>query len=301
MNKYCCFSMFHLIACILLQSNLYAKQENTNTTDINQPPSIGNFALPTAQQPSPLVSFGQNIVDRGQRQLFLEPTYIQAPMEHFTTATPSFLYGLYDTASLYISLPVAVSYREDTSHSSGLSDALIQLEYAFLETSNSRYTTQATFVTNTTLPTGSLEKSPPTGSGSPTFFLGTTYNFTSVNWYGFVSPGAIFTPKHNNFKPGAQYFYQFGLGRNIHSTPNQYIFAGLVEFNGIIAEKSSIFNQAIPDTGGKIFGVTPSLWFSTQHLTLQVGIGIPLVQHLNGDQEPNDYFLVGNIGWLFSP
>ena len=300
MKNYFCLLLFHLILLVLLPLNLYATNQEANTSDTSQPPSIGNFGLPSSQQPSPLVSFGQNIINEGQRQLFMEQTYIQAPLQHFTTGTPSFLYGLYDTASLFISLPVAMSYKQDQDHSSGVSDALIQLEYAFWNTSNSQYTTQATFVANATLPTGSLEKSPPTGVGSPTFFLGSTYNFTSVNWYGFVSPGVILTPMHNYFKPGTQYFYQFGLSRTLLSAPNKYIFATLVEVDGIITEKATLFGQSLPDSGGTILGITPSLWFSTKQLTLQLGVGLPLVQHLNGDQAQNNYILVGNVAWIFN-
>ncbi|CAM2801800.1 hypothetical protein [Legionella worsleiensis] len=296
-----CFNRFHFILLAFVSTCLCAKNENTNTVETHQPPKTGNFALPSAQQISPLVSFGQNIVDKGTKQVFMEPDYIQAPMEHYTTATPSFLYGLSDISSLFISVPAAINYKDDGAHSSGLSDALIQLEYSFFETSNRSYTTQATFVANATLPSGSIEKSPPTGSGSPTFLLGTTYNITTVNWYAFVSPGAILTTKKNNFKPGAQYLYQFGLGRTFLTATNKYIFAGLVEFNGIINEKSSLFNQALPDTGGKVLGVTPSLWFSNKQLILQFGVGFPLYQQLNGNQQPNNYILVGNAAWLFTP
>jgi hypothetical protein len=31
---------------------------------------VGNFALPTSQQPAPLIAFGQNILDKGELLLF---------------------------------------------------------------------------------------------------------------------------------------------------------------------------------------------------------------------------------------
>ena len=35
------------------------------------PPKIGNFKLPTSQQPAALFGFGGNIIDKGEIQTFL--------------------------------------------------------------------------------------------------------------------------------------------------------------------------------------------------------------------------------------
>ncbi len=39
----------------------------------NEPPSIGNFALPPSQQPGPFLSFGQSLIERINSNFMLHP------------------------------------------------------------------------------------------------------------------------------------------------------------------------------------------------------------------------------------
>lgn len=51
--------MFKLILIpILLAFSLFAEEE-------------GNFSLPSSQQPSGVFAFGGNVIDKGERQIFL--------------------------------------------------------------------------------------------------------------------------------------------------------------------------------------------------------------------------------------
>jgi hypothetical protein len=45
--------------------------------------------------------------------------------------------------------------------------------------------------------------------------------------------------------------------------------------------------------------ITPSLWISSEHLILQLGLGLPATQHLYGHQNKKDYLLAANLGWTF--
>lgn len=264
------------------------------------PPEEGNYALPTSQQPGPFLSFGQNIIDKNELQIFLTPNYFKAHSETFFTVSPSALYGITEDSSLYVIAPVAADFRSGDDHSSGAGDTLIQYEYAFYETSNSKYTGQATVVTNMTLPSGSFYKNPPTGFGAPSFFLGTTYNQMYVDWLWFVSSGAIIPTRHNGIRVGSQYLYQFGVGPTISAIPDKYILAGLLEFDGIYSEKNTVFNHYEPDTGGNVVSFTPSIWFSTPKFLFQLGVSFPLSQQLNGNQSLMQYSITGNVAWSFN-
>ena len=50
----------------------------------------GNLALPTSQQPSPLFCFGQNIVDKGDVQIFGDVDYLKGKNLKFSEFIPSF-------------------------------------------------------------------------------------------------------------------------------------------------------------------------------------------------------------------
>lgn len=284
----------------LLSLPIHAKDQILNSPQQNQPPKKGNFALGASQQPGPLISFGQNIIDKGQAQLLLEPTYLKTTSASFLAASPSFLYGLNDVASLLIVLPVALNYKSDTDHSSGVSDTTYQLEYAFYEHANYQYTQQATIVASASMPSGSIYKDPPTGTGAPALFLGTTYNMMFENWLWFTSPGIYIQSTYNQLKQGNLYLYQFGFNRVFFSKEDKYIFAGMLEFNGIYTEKSRFLGDFVPNTGGNVFGVTPSLWFSTNNFIAQLGVSLPMIQRLYGEQSKSDYFVSASCSWTFN-
>lgn len=262
----------------------------------NTPPSIGNFVLPPSQQPGPLVGFGENIVDENQKQLFLFADDYAGINKHFVDVVPGFLYGIKDNLSIFLNAPVAASYKENENHSAGFEDFLVQLEYAYYIQKSSTSEDQATIILGASAPTGSIQKNPATGYGSPSFFLGGTFNRTYVDWLFFASPGGVFTTAKNGTKTGNTYLYQFGFGRNIKDV-NGWILAWMAELDGYYSERSRISGIIDTDTGGNIIYLTPSLWASTKKIILQFGVGFPVTQHLYGDQKRDTYLLAANLGW----
>ncbi|ETO93115.1 hypothetical protein [Legionella oakridgensis] len=263
----------------------------------NQPPAEGNFALPAPQQPGPFLSFGQNIIGKNQIQIDFDPSYLYQTNSSFLALSTSFLYGLSDTASIFFTLPVAVKYTTGSNHSSGLSDVSLQGEYAFYDNSNSKSTQQATMVTAITFPTGSSTKNPPTGNDTYNFFIGGTYNQIFIDWSWFVSPGINWFAVKDHTLMGSQYLYQFGIGKNFQSQRDRFIWAGLLELDGVYSEKNKLFGKKDPNSGGNIVNITPSLWYSTQTLIIQAGIAFPLLQQWNGNQSKTNYYATATLTW----
>ncbi|WP_454784638.1 transporter [Legionella sp. WA2024007413] len=265
----------------------------------NEPPNIGNFALPPSQQPGPFLSFGQSLIEKGQMQFYVAPNYLKSRSEHFLSTPISFVYGLSDKASLLLSLPIAASYVSD-NHSSGIGDIYIQGEYAPYDNSTSKYAEQLTVVGGLSAPSGSFRKDPPTGFGAPSYFLGSTYNRMSVDWLWFAASGLTWIEKNGEVKLGTQYLYQSGLGRNIKSVTGKYIFFSLVEVHGVHMDKDKVSGEADPDTGGDLLLITPSLWFSTKKFFFQLGWSTPIYQALNGEQSKINYHINGVLGVTFN-
>lgn len=263
-----------------------------------EPPKIGNFALPVAQQPTPLLSFGQKVIGKNVTQVFLFSDDFVGVRKHFVDIIPELVYGITENSSIFIGAPIAASYRTDKDRSSGFEDALAQFEYAFYNKSTSKYIDQATIVAGITVPTGSAEKQPPTGVGSPSFFLGGTFNRFYPDWFVFTSDGAMLTTSHNGTKFGNTYLYQFGFGRNIFGSDREIV-AWLVEINGYYTEKNRIKGVIDPNSGGNVVYVTPSLFIATKHAIIQFGAGVPVTQNLFGVQGRDKYLLVTNFGWTF--
>lgn len=262
----------------------------------DEPPKLGNFALPTSQQPGPLLSYGQTNIGKNQIQPFLLTSEYKGVNQSYFSASPAVLIGITDNLTALLGVPIAVNYAAYGAHSSGIQDSLAGVEYAFYNKNYTCFSDQATVFSYLSFPTGSAQKNPITGYGSPSIYLGGTISRTFVDWYLFQSDSVFLTSMKNGTKFGNQYFYQFGLSRVIASTKD-WIFSCLLEINGNFLEKDRREGFINPDSGGNIVYVTPSLWFSNQKFIFQLGIGAPFIQKLNGDQSRTQYLVAGNVSY----
>jgi hypothetical protein len=132
---------------------IYGKSESThseytNETKQEEPPKLGNFTLPNSQQPGPLVSFGENILDKNQIQTFLFADDFKGVRKQSIDIVPAILYGITDDLSVFFNVPIAARYKDDKKYSSGLEDMFLQLEHAFYTQKTSSFADQATLLRN---------------------------------------------------------------------------------------------------------------------------------------------------------
>lgn len=259
----------------------------------------GNFILPGSQQPGPLIGFGQTIIARNETLFGIYANPFFGANSHYVNVSPYMIYGLTDNFAFLINMPIAASFNNDQQYSSGLEDAYFQLEYAVYANQTNHSSDQITFLSGITAPTGSRTQQPATGFGSPSFFIGSTFDHTSVNWFAFAASGAVLTTSTNNTQFGNQFLYQAGVGRNIMDIGTQWIIAWLVEADGQYNQKNINNGITDPNSGGNVVYLTPSLWFSSRSLIIQPGIGCPVTQHLFGDQNKISYLLALNLSWSF--
>jgi hypothetical protein len=261
--------------------------------------NVGNFALPGSQQPGPLIGFGQNVIDKGDTQIFAYVDQLKGNPRNFVEVAPSLLYAITDKLSIFLELPIAAHFTIQDLSSHGVEDFLIQLEYAAYKKATSTTINQITLVANMGFPTGSPFKVPPTGFGAVSFFLGFTASHIASDWYYFTSGSATLTTTHNNTKFGDQFLYQWGLSRNIWYKADKWIFNWMIELDGIYKQRNKVLGAIDPDSGGNELILGPSLWLSTQHIILQLGISGVIARHLFGNQPKDLYYLAANIGWKF--
>lgn len=288
------FGYFLTCTCILF-SALYATEDVPEKESKNEPPEIGNFSLPGSRIPGALVSFGGNILDKGQAQIFLYSSVILGKDSFLSNFYPNILYGITDDFSIYLNTPFSLGNKVDHFHSSGPEDMYIQFEYAFF-TKNSKYAIDAATVVGAIIfPTGSFTSIPTTGMGSMSYFLGATFSRTTVNWSFFTGHGMTFTTSKFGIRPGEQFLYQFGIENYIPSPPG-WKFAWVVELDGFYFWKSHLLLGRDSQTGGNIIYVTPSIWISKKKQILQLGVGFPVTQHLFGHQPRQSLLLALNVG-----
>ncbi len=260
---------------------------------------IGNFLLPTSQMPGPLFGFGQNVVDKHDFQVYFNVLQSAGKHVNYTDLIPGFLYGIRNDLSLFVGIPATPSYKNNDCRSKGMEDIFTQLEYVYLTSQTETAATQATILGNITIPTGSSKKNPPTGYGSPSFFLGTTLSHTAQFWMAWIQAGTTLTLKHHNYKHGNLFYYQSGLEAVI-TTTKKWIIAGIVEFFGVYEQRTKICNRIDCDTGGHTFYIGPSFWASSPKWIFQIGIAGAPAQHLFGNQNKIQYFFETYINYKFN-
>lgn len=287
------------VMALFIVGQLSAGESVISSQAKQEPPKVGNFALPGSQQPGQFLSFGANILDKDEVQFQFATTFLHGISQYQTTMTPAYIYGYSDKTSMLLQLPVAVRYGSAGQHSSSLSDALLQFESSFYDFKNSYYEDQATMVTGIYLPTGNSGKMPATGTGSVGLFVGTTFTRTCIDWLYFTSVGMLWNTRNDEIKYGNQLFYQFGLGKNIFNIRSEWILAWILEMDGQFTERNQ--GQALKDsnTGGNVILLTPSFFVSSKSLIFQIGAGFPMVQTLNGTQAKNNYVLAAQLSFSF--
>ncbi|MBS0607458.1 MAG: hypothetical protein JSR57_10960 [Verrucomicrobia bacterium] len=262
------------------------------------PCTTGNFALPGSQQPGAFISFGQNILDQNQVQVYLDGIDLIGKHQNFYLMETGVIYGITDRFSALLAIPYAVRFKEGHERSSGLADIALQLEYAVFTKEFACSCHEVTIVANASFPTGSTHKSPPTGFSSVGYFIGTTYSYTGPYWLAFTSYGAEFPTTHHGTKFGNAYLYQFGFGRNITNTKN-WVLAWVVEFDGTFEERSKVKGVTDPDSGGNLIYLTPSFSASSKDWIFQFGFGFAIQQNLFGHQNRNKYLAAFTIERTF--
>lgn len=272
--------------------------DDEGSTKEEAPPKIGNFSLPDSQQPSPLFGFGGNIIDKGEVQVFWFADDFVGKEKIAKDNFPSILFGATEEWSIMFGFPFTTEFRDDGHFSRGLEDFFVQLEYSFYNKSTTTYVDQATILANITLPTGSAKKSPPTGFGSPSFFIGATYYHTLVDWVVFVAPGAVLTTSDHGTRTGDQFLYQCGFAKTIPSPPG-WIYALMLEVDGQYNKKNRIDGSLDANSGGNAIYITPSFWISSKSVLFQFGVSLPINQNLFGRQNKYDYAFNLNFAWSF--
>ncbi len=259
---------------------------------------IGNLAFAESQQPGPLVSIGQNVLNKLQAQAALMPVEFKGHDQYSVALFSNLFYGFTDELTFLVSVPTAVPFAQDDHRSYGVSDVILQLEYAFYTKYYTTYYDQATFIASMTLPTGSATKNPPTGTGANSFFLGGTLSRMGIDWFYFISGGGIMNASSHGQKHGDQALYQCGIGRRILNT-EEWLLDWMVEFDGYYACRDRDHGVSDPNSGGNVIYITPSLWLSSTHVIYQIGIGFPVQQTLFGHQNKNHCLIIGNFAWTF--
>lgn len=270
-----------ITACV----SMHAKEGESPAEEMHQV-KIGNFAVDGTMQPGPSLGLGQNIIDQGDALGILYPVTVLGKRKNLSELSVELLYGLRDDLSIFVAFPTAVFFKENGCRSSGSIDTIVQMEYAFYSKHKPTYTNMMTAIGAMYFPTGDECKNPSTGYGSPSFFLGLVAAHYGPMWWAYTSYGALLTT--TNFidvKAGNNFYYQFGVGRNIAYSPEKWTLMWMLEFSGTYTQRAKVSGVVQPNSGSNTIFFGPALWFSTQRFLLEIGVEPVVSEHLFGEQE----------------
>jgi len=303
-----------LLLCLLYFLALHAREDD------NDDKKRGNFALPGSQQPSTFFTFGQNILEKDLLMALNYLEYRKIDGAYICTEFPYALYGIRNDLSILVACPFVISF-DGSCRKVGIGDIYGQLEYAYYQKDLGTSQIQTTLVGGMSLPTGSGRAAVPTilepgatgilsltspvaaripaGLGAVGFFLGTTAAFYSQCTYVFACLGGGLPTSHHGTRFGKQLLYQVGIGNNLTYRPNEMIFSCLVELFGNYMTRNRICGIMDPNSGGNLFHVAPSLFLSTQHFIIEMGVAFPVAQHFFGTQSKEKFTFAVQMAWTF--
>lgn len=274
-------------------------KDDTEAPETSKLLAIGNLAFPSSQQPTPLISFGQNLISEHQFEYEMIPSYRKGKRECFFDISNNLLYAFTDSLSIYLNLANAIQFKQGKYHSDGFEDLIVQIEYAPYTQEHYTYYDQLSIIGNVTIPTGSSTKKPVTGAGSNSFFIGSVLSRMSINWFYFSAYGGVFNTSNHRNKLGNRFLYQYGFGRRIYNNA-EWLVAWMCECTGELAMRDTNQGITLPNSGGNLIFVTPSLFMSTKrHFVFQIGFGFPIVHQLHGHQNRKEYLIQSKTSWNF--
>ncbi|MDP3560365.1 MAG: hypothetical protein Q8R79_08485 [Legionellaceae bacterium] len=279
-----------VLACLFSIKGYTEDREET-------PLPIGNFSLPQSQQPASIYSFGSNILEPGQAQINFTPNVFKSTGERYIGGGSTLLYGTSKTTSLLFSVPATLSFTNGQVTHTGFGDLGLQGEYEFYHRASSKDKEHLAALAGFTVPSGDTHFT----AGKFSYFFGGTYSHAWYNWLWFFAPGVLkFTgPPHKRL--ATRYYYEFGVGRNLGSQSGRYIFTGFLELNGQYDDQNPTDKPVTLESGGRVLSkgnllfFTPSLWYSTPHWALKLGLSWPVTQDWLGTRNAVNYYAASSI------
>lgn len=134
------------------------------------------------------------------------------------------------------------------------------------------------------------------GSGSYDPVVAGVFSWQRLRWEADFDLGYKFNTSANGFRFGdtlthnAAFEYRLWPGALPDAGVPSFV-NGVLELNGIWAQRDEQGGGKIGDSGGYTLFVSPGLQYVTQRWVAEISVQLPLIQELNGGQLKTDYIL----------
>ncbi|MDP1579724.1 MAG: transporter [Candidatus Didemnitutus sp.] len=134
------------------------------------------------------------------------------------------------------------------------------------------------------------------GSGSYDPVVAGVFSWQRLQWQADFDLGYKFNTRANGFRFGDTFThnaaFQYRLSpRTLPDAGVPAFVYGVLELNGIWAQRDEQNGDKVGDSGGYTLFVSPGLQYVTQRWVAEISVQVPLIQELNGGQLKTDYIL----------
>lgn len=191
----------------------------------------------------------------------------------------------------------------------GFGDATLLGRYQVFQADRTGETFRAQILAGLKFPTGrddardQLGRLPQTlqlGSGSYDPILGGVFTWQRLQWQADFDLGYQFNTSANDFQFGdtlthnASFQYRLSPRTLPDEGVPSFVY-GVLELNGIWADRSESSGQDIAASGGYTLFLSPGLQYVTTRWVAELSVQVPIIQDLNGSQTEIDYVLAAGF------
>ncbi|MFQ5781148.1 MAG: hypothetical protein ACE5HN_10250 [Nitrospiria bacterium] len=250
----------------------------------------------------PIFMISHEAPGKGAFDIHTEVTHERQGDERELEVEEEFTYGL--TRDLAIGLSVPFVREEEITPQgqdaeNGLGDPRMRLKWRFWDKDLPGVKYAVAAVIQSTIPVGDGDGR--LGRDRPSLLTGLAHGREGLHWYYFVDARYLYHIEKNNTSPGDRLYLDVAYGirpelRGLEETDIVYFF----ELNYLHERKAEENGISSPDSGGDFLFFSPEILISpTNRVMLRGGVQIPILQSLNGRQEPKDFTAKGTVEFRF--
>lgn len=251
-----------------------------------------------AEAHEPIFMISHEAPGKGAFDIHTEVTHDRQGDERELELEQEFTYGLTRDMAVRLSIPyVREELMESTGQKEqgGLGDPKVRLKWRFWDKDLPGAKYAVAGVLQSTLPVG--DENGRLGRDKPSFLAGLAHGREGLYWYYFVDARYLYHVPDDETKPNDRIYLDVAYGlrpelRGLEETDIVYFF----ELNYLHERKAEVNGMNNPDSGGDFLFFSPEVLISpTNRVMLRGGVQIPILQSLNGQQEPKDFTFKGAV------
>jgi hypothetical protein len=243
----------------------------------------------------PIFMISHEAPGKGAFDIHTEITHERQGDERELEVEQEFTYGLTRDLAIGLSVPFvreeAITTSQGQEVKNGLGDPTVRVKWRFWDKDVPRGKYAVAALLQSTIPVGEGEGR--LGRDEPSLFAGLAHGREGLYWYYFIDARYLYHIEDNDTKPGDRLYLDVAYGlrpelRGLEETDIVYFF----ELNYLQEREAELNGAANPNSGGDFLFFSPEVLISpTNRVMLRGGVQIPILQSLNGQQEPKDMTL----------